>query len=128
MKTEHEQIEAMAKLLCDRPCSNICRYDRKICDHRCVAYERAKKLIKADYGDVSEYKEEIQRLKDNEFAVVEICNQTMRDTYKKTLIEIKQAKIDVLNMVKSAAARLSATEVYHIYNLVNELIKEVEGQ
>jgi len=122
MKTKQEQIEQIEKVLKD----SVADYKHLKKKGYCYCY--AETLIDNGYGDVSEYKEEIQRLKANEFAVVAYCNQTMRDAYKKTLIEIKQAKIDVLNMVKSSAARLSATEVYHIYNLVNELIKEVEGQ
>lgn len=40
----------------------------------------------------------------------------------------KQAKIDVLNKVKERAVRLAAIETYHICNLIDELIKEVENE
>lgn len=40
--------------------------------------------------------------------------------------EVKQAQIDVLNKVKERAVGLPAIETYHICNLIDELIKEVE--
>ena len=40
--------------------------------------------------------------------------------------KIKQAQIDVLNKVKERAVGLAAIETYHICNLIDELIKEVE--
>ena len=39
---------------------------------------------------------------------------------------VKQAQIDVLNKVKERAVGLPAIETYHICNLIDELIKEVE--
>ena len=40
--------------------------------------------------------------------------------------DVKQAQIDVLNKVKERAVGLPAIETYHICNLIDELIKEVE--
>ena len=40
--------------------------------------------------------------------------------------EVKQSKIDVLNKVKERAVRLAAIETYHICNLIDEIIKEVQ--
>ena len=40
---------------------------------------------------------------------------------------IKQAKIEVLNKVKERAIGLAAIETYHICNLIDELIKEVQN-
>ena len=40
---------------------------------------------------------------------------------------VKRAKIDVLNKVKERAVGLAAIETYHICNLIDELIKEVEN-
>lgn len=40
---------------------------------------------------------------------------------------VKQAKIDVLNNVKERAVGLAAIETYHICNLIDELIKEVQN-
>ena len=39
---------------------------------------------------------------------------------------VKQAQIDALNKVKERAVGLPAIEIYHICNLIDELIKEVE--
>lgn len=39
---------------------------------------------------------------------------------------VKQAQIDVLNKVKERAVGLATIETYHICNLIDELIKEVE--
>ena len=40
---------------------------------------------------------------------------------------IKQAQIDVLNKAKERAVGLAAIETYHICNLIDELIKEVQN-
>ena len=40
---------------------------------------------------------------------------------------VKQAQIDVLNKVKERAVRLAAIETYHICNLIDEIIKEVQN-
>ena len=39
----------------------------------------------------------------------------------------KQAQIDVLNKVKERAVGLAAIETYHICNLIDKLIKEVQN-
>ena len=39
---------------------------------------------------------------------------------------VKQAKIDALNELKERAVGLATIETYHICNLIDELIKEVE--
>lgn len=41
---------------------------------------------------------------------------------------IKQAQIDVLNKAKERAVGLAAIETYHICNLIDELIKEVQDE
>ena len=84
---------------------------------------------------VSEQEKEIERLKANGYRsimdafennrdkIVENI-QTEIDDYKQS---IKQAKIDVLNKVKERAVGLAAIETYHICNLIDELIKEVQN-
>lgn len=84
---------------------------------------------------MSEYKAEIERLKtnghlsimdafeNNRDKIVENI-QTEIDDYKQS---IKQAKIDVLNKIKERAVGLAAIETYHICNLIDELIKEVQN-
>ena len=41
--------------------------------------------------------------------------------------KIKQTKIDVLNKVKERAVGLAAIETYHICNLIDKLIEEVQN-
>ena len=41
---------------------------------------------------------------------------------------VKQAQIDILNKVKERAVGLATIETYHICNLIDELIKEVENE
>lgn len=41
--------------------------------------------------------------------------------------EKKQAQIDVLNKVKERAVGLAAIETYHICNLIDKIIKEVQN-
>ena len=111
MKTKQEQIKSMVE-------------DIKRCFEKnsTLDFEQlAERLVQAGYGNVSEYK-------DNEFAIVAFCNQTVREICTKKDIEIKQTKIDVLNKVKERAVGLSAIETYHICNLIDELIKEVENE
>lgn len=68
MKTEQEQRRAIRQILFDAndicqatPCENeYCIYHG---DYRCYDNVIVDKLIRAGYGDVSEYKAEIERLK-----------------------------------------------------------------
>ena len=104
MKTEQEQTKQMLKTLCDKfQCSAIDRsYMAKSC-RQCEDIIEA--LHEAGYGDISEYKAEIERLK----------------------AEVKQAQIDVLKKLKERAIGYTflgeklATETD-----IDELIKEVE--
>lgn len=83
MKTKQEQIKAMTE--------DIKRYFEK--DSTLDFEQLAERLVQAGYGNVSEYK-------DNEFAIVAFCNQTVRDICTKKDAEINQAKIDVLNELR----------------------------
>lgn len=99
----------------------------------------ADELIKRGYGDVSEYKAEIERLK-AEFKQLEtnaeILARGVRDlnheNYELTE-KIKQAQIDVLNEVKkcSQCDNFFPDGNWHRYVLVSDidiLIKEIEEQ
>lgn len=104
MKTEQEQIETMAKKM------QKCYEKNGLLNFKWFA----ETLIKAGYGDVSEYKAEIERLKS----------------------EFKQAKIDVL---KELRKRIEiATDTYFnvdggyclaecVMNDIDELIKEAQN-
>ena len=84
----------------------------------------------------TEYKAEIERLKDEIIYLerkIAIRDNALKDRDK--AIEMlegkqdtiaKQAKIDVLNKVKERAVGLATIETYHICNLIDELIKEIE--
>lgn len=47
---------------------------------------------------------------------------------KEIRAQVKQAKIEVLNKVKERAVGLAAIETYHICNLIDKIIKEVENE
>lgn len=101
MKTEQEQIEAM-----HRNIYNSMRYTIGVT----TAIDIAKSLFSAGYGDVSEYKAEIERLKNANSELTDNLVFYKDKSYKleknvdklKTEIkqEVKQAQIDVLNKVK----------------------------
>lgn len=61
----------------------------------------ADELIKRGYGDVSEYKAEIERLRDNYAKLQEQFAQYQMATDKEIIAQAKQAKIDVLNELKT---------------------------
>lgn len=139
MKTEQEQIEKMARTMCgycstDGKCA-VSKNGREpdICANvdteHCLYKEYAERLIESGYGNVSEYKAEIERLKSkNEQsrklgilgyeATVEFIDDVVSEPFaackdiekyakqfRNRIIsvnekEIKQAKIDVLNTAK----------------------------
>ena len=131
MKTEQEQIEEMSCILtmlinCGGGC--MAQYCHLVDNY-------AKKLIEAGYGDVSEYKAEIERLK-AEFKQLETNAEILawgvrdlnHENYELTE-KVKQAQIDVLNKLKERAIGYTflgeklATETD-----IDELIKEVENE
>lgn len=138
MKTKQEQIEKLAQMI-GRIKDNCENCDCKSCevngeDCCCVHYICATFLVDAGYGNVSEYKAEIERLR----TTLGQCNTELNsalESLKSQCREIgalkagtKQDKIDVLNKVKERAVGLAAIETYHICNLIDELIKEVENE
>lgn len=113
MKTEQEQIKQMLKTLCDKfQCSAIDRsYMAKSC-RQCEDIIEA--LHEAGYGDISEYKAEIESLKNANIELVDNLVFYKDKSYKleknvdklKTEIrqEVKQAQIDVLKRLRSRIA------------------------
>lgn len=156
MKTEQEQRRAIRQILFDAndicqatPCENeYCIYHG---DYRCYDNVIVDKLIRAGYGDVSEYKAEIKRLKSNTpqhlkdlliefdemgFAPTTVCPNPDKyaTEWRDRLVNcvnnaIKQAKIDMLNEVRE---RLTEGRVANDNVVINanyeigKLIKEVE--
>lgn len=138
MKTEQEQIKKLAQLIgrikddCENCDCKSCEVNGEDCC--CVHYICATFLVDAGYGDLSEYKAEIERLR----TTLGQCNTELNsalESLKSQCREIgalkagtKQAKIDVLNKVKERAVGLASIETYHICNLIDELINEVENE
>ena len=102
--TEQEQTKQMLKILCDKfQCSAIDRsYIAKSC-RQCE--DIVERLHKAGYGDISEYKSEIERLK-AEFKQLETNAEILargvrefnHENYELTE-KIKQAQIDTINTI-----------------------------
>lgn len=91
MKTEQEQIEKMARSMCgycstDGKCA-VSKNGREpdICANvdteHCLYKEYAERLIESGYGDISEYKAEIERLKEE---TSNIRKETAKEIYEKT--------------------------------------------
>lgn len=114
MKTEQELKDALEDIFFDAltDTSNPPYYTDKVDPEndgywQCKVYELcADELIKRGYGDISEYKAEIEQLK----------------------AEIKQAKIDTLNKVKkcSCCDNFFPDSKWHIYVFVDDIDKLVE--
>lgn len=147
MKTEQELKDALEDIFFDALTdkSNPPYYTDKVDPEndgrwQWKVYELcADELIKRGYGDVSEYKAEIERLK-AEFKQLEtnaeILARGVRDlnheNYELTE-KVKQAQIDVLNEVKkcSQCDNFFPDGNWHRYVLVSDidiLIKEIEEQ
>ena len=144
MKTEQEQIEEMAHIMCEYYNSGFCANSdmTEICEDMpdCCYKNEAEALYNAGYGDVSEYKAEIERLKANGYIsimdafennrdkIVENI-QTEIDDYKQS---INQAQIDVLNKLKKRARTSYVLDDFILGSVVfskdiDELIKEVQN-
>lgn len=103
MKTEQEQTKQMLKILCDKfQCSAIDRsYMAKSC-RQCEDIIEA--LHEAGYGDISEYKAEIERLKaknksqERENGFLKYCQCLTHGADGSS--HIKKAQIDVLTKLE----------------------------
>lgn len=107
MKTEQEQIEKLAQLIgrikddCENCDCKSCEVNGEDCC--CVHYICATFLVVAGYGDISEYKAEIERLK----------------------AEVKQAKIDVLNKLKEEMGDVKVG--MWTASQIDKMLKEVQN-
>lgn len=87
----------------------------------------ADELIKRGYGDVSEYKAEIERLKDDYVKLQEQFADYQMASDKEIVAQAKQAKIDVLNELKTHSYYDdNYMEGYVFVDDIDELIEEVE--
>lgn len=142
MKTKQEQIEKLAQLIgrikddCENCDCKSCEVNGEDCC--CVHYICSTFLVDAGYGDVSEYKAEIERLKaeyENLQTNAEILASGVRDlnheNYELTK-KVKQAKIDALNELKERARTSYVLDDFILGSVVfskdiDELIKEVQN-
>lgn len=138
MKTEQEQIEQIEKVLKDSVA------DYKHLKKKGVCYCYAETLIEHGYGDISEYKAEIERLRTTLGQCSTELNSAL-ESLKSQCREIgelkagtKQAKIDVLNKAKEKFNAISrelgddcdlcgVSAVCSCRCEINELIKEIEN-
>lgn len=102
MKTEQEQIEEMAKVLCDDCRDNtvfgkLCKSSKGsyICE---CEKRKATALVQAGYGDVSEYKTDIERLKTE---IIKQDQTIIEQNFELSELEEKnkQAQIDTINTI-----------------------------
>lgn len=147
MKTEQEQIKAIKQIIDERVETNLGqvqgRHDNVIKTVDTVII--ARDIIDAGYGDVSEYKTEIERLKNANSELVDNLVFYKDKSYKlersvdklKTEIEqeVKQTRIDVLNELKKKTHNYyPSIDSYCISQHVvlvrdiDELIEEVQNE
>lgn len=122
MKTEQEQIKAIKQIIDERVETNLGqvqgRHDNVIKTVDTVII--ARDIIKAGYGDVSEYKAEIERLTH----IIEYC-----ENEELVKSKVKQAQIDVLNELKARSIGCSFLgEKLITESEIDELIKEVQNE
>lgn len=145
MKTEQELKDALEDIFFDALTdkSNPPYYTDKVdpekdgCWQYTVYELCADELIKRGYGDVSEYKAEIEDLKD-EIIYLErktaIRDNALKDRDKAIeMLEgkqdtiVKQVQIDVLNKVKNCREAKDSDCYPYLERIVNKLIKEVQN-
>lgn len=152
MKTEQEQIEEMAVIGCVRNPQAHTAEECSKCDFKqgmCNAYRHAEALYNAGYGDVSEYKAEIERLHSNipqhledlliefdemGFAPTTVCPNPDKyaTEWRDRLVNCvndatRQAQTDVLNKLKTNLSK--SDDFMDICSWhIDKLIKEVGKQ
>ena len=140
MKTEQEQIEEMQEIIGD--CWEFDSVSAELGngDGYINIEEAAKALVQAGYGDVLEYKAEIERLKDEIIYLerkIAIRDNALKDRDKaiemldgKQDTIVKQAQIDVLNKLKDSYGLyyLSAFGVKErmLADILNPMIEELK--
>ena len=135
MKTEQELKDALEDIFFDALTdkSNPPYYTDKVDPEndgrwQWKVYELcADELIKRGYGDVSEYKAEIERLKDDYVKLQEQFADYQMASDKEIAAQAKQAKIDVLNELKTHSYYDdNYMEGYVFVGDIDELIEEIE--
>ena len=137
--TEQEQIKAIKQIIDERVETNLGQVQGrhgnviKTVDTVIIARD----IIEAGYGEVSEYKSEIERLKDEIIYLerkIAIRDNALKDRDKAIeMLEgkqdtiVKQAKIDMLNELKEKC-KFDGHTVAVYKNDIDELIKEVQNE
>lgn len=130
-----EQTDKIAQAMCgfcdenkhcalrdNKPCSEVKCQD-------CGYKESAEMLICVGYGDVSEYKAEIERLRDDYAKLQEQFADYQMASDKEIAAQAKQAKIDVLNELKTYSYYdKDYMDSYVIVSDIDKLIEEVENE
>lgn len=124
MKTKQEQIE---KMMLDVP-QTIVAYDANPRGQHLYGEQRlqiAEILYDKGYGDISEYKAEIERLKaENDTNMQYIRMMGIQSHIKTSNEQVKQAQIDILNKAKEKLD--SAPNGWAYTGYIDDLIEEVE--
>ena len=126
--TEQEQIKAIKQIIDERVETTLGQVQGrhgnviKTVDTVIIARD----IIEAGYGEVSEYKAEIERLKaENNTNMQYIRMMGIQSHIKTSNEQVKQAQIDVLNKAKEKLDSAPNGWAYTTY--IDELIKEVEN-
>ena len=115
MKTKQEQIEEMRRTIYNA---------RSKVNGIATAGDIAVALVQAGYGDVPEYKAEIERLKSNNGFLQCVISHS-KDMMDEA---VKQAQIDVLNKLRRRAWQGYQIGMYIVSTQeIDELIKEVQN-
>lgn len=139
MKTKQEQIEKLAQLIgrikddCENCDCKSCEVNGEDCC--CVHYICATFLVDAGYGDVSEYKSEIERLKSNNGFLQSVISHS-KDMMDES---VKQAQTDTINTIikycenpnhwrELKDCKLWGGKSYDLRNFLSGIFKEVKEQ
>lgn len=93
--------------------------DDRLCKENNIATSHLERIIEQNI--------KIERLNADYAKLQEQFAQYQMASDKEIAAQAKQVQIDVLNKVKERAVGLAAIETYHICNLIDELIKEVQN-
>ena len=130
MKTEQEQIKSIKQIIDERVETTLGQVQGrhgnviKTVDTVIIARD----IVNAGYGDVSEYKAEIERLNSNNGFLQCVISHS-KDMMDEA---VKEAQIDVLNKLKERARTSYVLDDFILNSVVfskdiDELIKEVQN-
>lgn len=133
IKTEQEQLQEIKRIIDERVETNLGQVHgyhgnvMKTVDTIIIA----KDILEAGYGDVREYKAELDKRMDsyNDECLLNYHLQDDLDKARAQLKTQKQAQIDVLNELKARASQSTFWENGYIpVRYFRELVKEVQAE